>query len=410
MYVDESVLDDADRLAAADPGGLLRHLATGGRQIRETWRITQEAGVDRLAVDGRPRAVLVVGTGAAAGAAEVLLAAAGPTSPVPILTHHDHGLPGWAGVADVVLAVSGSGRSARAQSSVEEADRRGCRLLVVGPAGTPLDYLASRARAPFVAIDADRPARASLWSQGTALVAAASVLGLVRDAAVGVETAAARLEEIATRSRPSSESFVNPAKLLALELAGALPMIWGTSAATAAAASRAATQLAVTAKYPVLHGCLPHPGAQQIATFDGVFGARAAGLGGTLGGGAGGGAGGGGAGGAAAGVGGDLDDLDDLDDFFRDRVDDAPTTRLRLVLLRDPGGEQQDVTRQAEAAVGVAAERGVGVTELSAAGVHPMERMASLVGLLDYAAVYLAMLIGIDPSLEPAIHDLGRAR
>jgi hypothetical protein len=197
---------------------------------------------------------------------------------------------------------------------------------------------------------------------------------------VAVEAAAAHLEEIATRCRPSSESFVNPAKLLALELAGTLPMIWGTSAATAAAASRAATQLAVTAKYPVLHGGLPHPAIYQIAAFDGVFGARAAATGGG----------------------------DDLDDFFRDRVDDELSTRLRLILLRDPGHEHPDVTRRAEAVVGVAAERGVGVTELSATGTHPVERMASLVGLLDYAAVYLAMLIGIDPSLEPAIHDLDR--
>jgi len=381
VYVDERILDDPARLASADPGDLLRELATGGRQVRETWRLAEEAGASRLGADGRPRAVLVVGTGAAAGAADVLVAAAGSTSPVPVIGHHDHGLPGWVGVADVVLAVSGSGRSPLTLNAVEEAARRGCRILAVGPPDSPLHYLADRARAPFVQIDSGRPERASLWALATPLVAVGAALGICRDAASGVEAAATRLEEIAGRSRPSSESFVNPAKLLALELAGTLPMIWGTSAATGAAASRAATQLAVTAKYPVLHGRLPHPGIYQIATFDGVFGARAA---------------------AAAGAG------DDLDDFFRDRVDDELSTRLRLILLRDPGNEHPDVTRRAEAVVRVAAERGVGVTELSATGTHPVERMASLVGLLDYASVYLAMLIGIDPSLEPAIHDLDR--
>jgi hypothetical protein len=382
VYVDESVLDDPARLAVADPGDLLRQIATGGRQARETWRLAQEAGAARLGADGRPRAVVVVGTGAAAGAADVLVAAAGAHSPVPVIGHHDHGLPGWVGVADVVLAVSGSGRSPLTLTAVEDADRRGCRILAVGPPNTPLAYLADKARAPFVAIAADRPERASLWALATPLLAAGAALGVCRDAAAAVEAAAAHLEEIATRCRPSSESFVNPAKLLALELAGTLPMIWGTSAVTAAAASRAATQLAVTAKYPVLHGGLPHPAIYQIAAFDGVFGARAAATGGD----------------------------DDLDDFFRDRVDDELSTRLRLILLRDPGHEHADVTRRAEAVVGVAAERGVGVTELSATGTHPVERMASLVGLLDYAAVYLAMLIGIDPSLEPAIHDLDRVK
>jgi glucose/mannose-6-phosphate isomerase len=382
VYVDESVLDDPTRLAAADPGELLRELATAARQTRETWRLAEEAGVARLGADGRPRAVVVVGTGAAAGAADVLVAAAGAVSPVPVIGHHDHGLPGWVGVADVVLAVSGSGRSPLTLNAVEEAARRGCRLLAVGPADTPLQFLADRARAPFVAIDGARPERASLWALATPLLAVGAALGVCRDAAAGVEAAAARLEEIASRSRPSSESFVNPAKLLALELAGTLPMIWGTSQATKAAASRAATQLAVTAKYPVLHGGLPHPGIYQIAAFDGVFGARAA---------------------AAS-----PDSDDELDGFFRDRIDDELTTRLRLILLRDPGNEHVDVTRRAEAVIRVAAERGVGVTELSASGSHPVERMASLVGLLDYASVYLAMLIGIDPSLEPAIHDLDR--
>lgn len=382
MYVDDSVLDDPDRLAAADPGALLRELATGGRQIRETWRLAEEAGAARLAADGRPRAVLVVGAGAAAGAADVLVAAAGASSPVPVVTHHEHGLPGWVGIADVVLAVSGSGRSAIALSAVEDAARRGGRILAVGPAGSPLQALAARARAPFVATTPGRPARASLWAMATPLLAVGAALGLVRNASTGVEAAAARLEEIATRSRPTSESFVNPAKLLALELAGTLPMIWGTSSVAAAAASRAATQLAVTAKYPVLHGGLPHPAAYQIATFDGVFGARAAATSGR----------------------------DELEDFFRDRVDDEPNTRLRLILLRDPGAEHPEVTRRADAVIPIAAERGVGVTELAATGTHPVERLASLVGLLDYAAVYLAVLIGIDPSLEPAMHDLDRAR
>ena len=44
-------------------------------------------------------------------------------------------------------------------------------------------------------------------------------------------SAAAELERISHLCRPDSESFVNPAKSLALELAGTLPMIWGSLAA-----------------------------------------------------------------------------------------------------------------------------------------------------------------------------------
>jgi hypothetical protein len=349
--------------------------------VRESWTLAAEAGLEGLTTDGRPRAVVVVGVGSSAIAADVLAAVAGGASPVPIIGHHDFGLPGWVGVADLVIAVSSSGTAAETLSAAEAADRRGCRLLAVGAPDSPLAFLATRARAPFVSVPPDRPARTAMWALSTPLLAAGAVFGLVRDAAGAVEATAAQLEVVATRCRPSSESFVNPAKMLALELAGSVPMFWGTSPVTAAVAGRAATQLATVAKYPAVAGALPHPAHHQVATFDGVFGARAA---------------------ASA--------RNDVDDFFRDRVDDEITTRIRLVLLRDLDAEHPEVTRRAETAVLVAAERGVGVTELRAEGGSSFERFASLAGMIDYAAVYLAMVLGVDPGYVLAVDDLDRAR
>ena len=59
-------LDDVAALDAGDPGGMLRAIASGGAQVREAALLAGEAGVGRLADDGRPRAVVVVGTGASA--------------------------------------------------------------------------------------------------------------------------------------------------------------------------------------------------------------------------------------------------------------------------------------------------------------------------------------------------------
>jgi len=46
------------------------------------------------------------------------------------------------------------------------------------------------------------------------------------------------------------------------------------------------------------------------------------------------------------------------------------------------------------------------VTELAAAGDQPLERLASLVQLIDYASVYLAIANGIDPAPIAAIQEL----
>ena len=75
--------------------------------------------------------------------------------------------------------------------------------------------------------------------------------------------------------------------------------------------------------------------------------------------------------------------------------------------MRDPSSEHPEVTREAEAAVAAPAERGIGVTELRTDGAGPLERLASLVGLVDFASIYLALALGVDPGQVLAVHNLG---
>jgi glucose/mannose-6-phosphate isomerase len=70
---------------------------------------------------------------------------------------------------------------------------------------------------------------------------------------------------------------------------------------------------------------------------------------------------------------------------------------LRLVLLADTE-EHPQVTRRREVSMQVAADRGVPVSELRAEGRHPAERLASLASIADFASVYLALVLGVDPT------------
>ena len=47
-----------------------------------------------------------------------------------------------------------------------------------------------------------------------------------------------------------------------------------------------------------------------------------------------------------------------------------------------------------------------GVADRSAQGDAAVERLASLVGLIDYASVYLALMRGVDPTPITAIDEL----
>ena len=374
MTSPEDLLDDAAGLEAADPGRMLPAIASAAAQVREAAVLAAEAGVASLADDGRPRAVVVCGMGGSGIAGDVLAAVAGPTCPVPVVTHRGYGLPAWVGPVDLVVVVSCSGSTEETLSALEEAVRRGCRLLVVGRSGSPVDDLGQRGRAVFVPVTQGRQPRATMWALSTPLVVAAHELGLLSSPVDAVEETARTLEQVADRCRVDAASLVNPAKRLALDLAGRLPVLWGTSPLAGTVAYRFACQLNENAKSPATWGVLPEANHNQVVAFDGPF-----------------------AGASTA---------PSDDDFFRDRGDDEDAeARLSLVLLRD-ADEHPQVTRRADVSAELARERDVPVLQLRAEGSSAFARLASLVGLTDYASAYLALAQGLDPTPVDAITAL----
>ncbi|MFL6240044.1 MAG: SIS domain-containing protein [Actinomycetes bacterium] len=369
---DVNVLDNVGGIEAADASGMLRAVATSGAQVREGLSAAVDAGVQRLADGGRPRAMVVTGMGGSGIAGDVLMAVAGVTCAVPVTVHRGFGLPGWVGAADVVAAVSCSGTTEETLSAAEEAARRGARLVAVGAVDSPLAEIAAQARAPYVAVAQGRQPRAALWSLAVPVLVAARAAGVTDVTDGDLSAAADVLDTVSQSCRPGSETFVNPAKSLAVDLSESLPMVWGSTQLAGVAAYRFVCQLAENAKYPAVSGVFPEAGHNQIVTFDGVF---------------------------AHGEG-------SQDDFFRDRVDEPMgSRRLRLVILRD-ADEPPLLRARREAAAELAGERGVPVSEIAAEGDGPVTRLASLVGPADFATVYLALLFGIDPTPVGPIVEL----
>lgn len=381
-HLDLDLLDDADALAKADPGGMLRATASAGAQVRESAALAAEANLEAIADEGRPRAVVVAGVGTAARTGDVLATVAGARCPVPVLSHRSAGIPGWVGVGDVVIAVSASGRSPEALAAAEAAARRGSRLVAIGAPDSELELLADRARAPFIPVPRRAPARASLWALTVPVLLAARTLGLVKVNEADLAETAARLDLDADRCRPSLESFVNPAKSLALDLGNSVPIIWGSSSLATVAARRFADTLSSNARYPAVAGSLGEANRGRVGLLDGVYGGLA----------------------------------EEARDIFADPAEDgADLTRLRLVLLRDGGlsdeaddqGEPLAVEeRRADAVQALAEQRGVRVSVVTAEGGSPLERLASLVAVPDFASIYLGLAHGLDPMAVPAVSEM----
>ena len=218
-------LDDTEIVEAGDPGGMLRQVASSAAQVRTALRACAEADLSALNQDNRPRAIVVAGSGGAGGstfACDALAAICGLGSPVQVTGVSGYQLPGWVGAADLVITVSRSGHTAEALALAGEAARRGCDLVGVSAPDSALQELVAQARGTFVPVTPVGPARAMPWALTVPLLVAATRLGVARVDDTAYEAAAEAMEDVSHQCRPSSESFVNPAKSLALDLVGRL--------------------------------------------------------------------------------------------------------------------------------------------------------------------------------------------
>ncbi|MFE3637820.1 SIS domain-containing protein [Streptomyces sp. NPDC059168] len=373
--LDETLLDSPEGLATADRRGLLRGAAEAGARVRTAVRHATEAGVAELRPDGRPRAVLIAGPGAAAThTADLLGTLAGPGSPVirlaptgvaPAAGALRWEIPGWVGSVDLLLIATPDGTEPSLSLLAEQAYRRGCSVVAVAPAHTPLAEAIAAAHGMFVPMattpyDQEEPLAASspgvFWALFTPLLALLDRIGLLGAGPEALEKVADRLDHIAERCGPAIAAYSNPAKTLAAELADALPVVWTEGPATGPAGRRFAAALAELAGRPALVAELPEALAEHSALLAGPLAASA-----------------------------------DPDDFFRDRVEEPPAMHARVVLLRDRpiGG-----LTAAPAARDLALSHDTPISELEPEEGDALETLAELIAVTDFAAVYLALASG----------------
>jgi hypothetical protein len=374
----EEVLNDLDLLRSRDPRGLLPAVAGAGAQVRETARLTAEASLERVTAGGRPRGLVIVARREGAVAASVLRALLGSTSPVTVDVVPGPALPVWMGASDVAVVATRTGAGRYAVTPAYEAARRGVAVVGIGAEGAPLHAACASARAPYIPLPASRVRHTTLWSLLTPMLVLADQLGLLPAGTADTEVVAAALDEVAAECGPTRESFVNPAKSLALELLDALPVIAAEGPLAGAAAERVADQLATLAGLPVTTFRLPD---QRVA--------------------------------ARTVLAGPLAPAPGEDDFFRDREADSGR-RLRLLTIRDgdagdsEGHGEREPRSAAEAMQEVlrtATAHNVPISGLADHGEperHPrLCQLARQLAVADFSAVYLALALDHERALHP---------
>lgn len=229
---DDARLDDERALQVADP--VLRPLAEAGSRVRREAGASAEAiaaAVQDAQGDVRPRAVVAAGPDS-----RLLRAVLEPWCPVPFVAWPGPSLPGWAGALDLVVVLAPEGSDTGTASAVAEAVRRGCTLVVACP---PRSLVAEHA--------AGRHSTVLPTSSGDQLATAVVMLEFLDRLDLGPATdadaVADALDEVAVACSPHRDQSVNPAKMLAIALADATPLVWGGSILAARAARRIAESI-----------------------------------------------------------------------------------------------------------------------------------------------------------------------
>ena len=338
---DDSRLDDEAALAAAD--STFRSLAEAGARVRREAHEVAEAideAVAKAAGDSRPRAVVAAGPDS-----RLLRAVLEPWCPVPFVAWPGPSLPGWAGALDLVVVLAPEGSDTGSASAVAEAVRRGCRVVVACPPRSLVEQHA-----------AGRDTTVLPCASGDQLATAVAMLQLLYRLDLGptadAESVAQALDDVAIACSPRRDLAVNPAKMLAIALADASPLVWGGSVLAARAARRVAESLRRASGRTALAGDAEHllPVMSAAPAHD-LF----------------------------------ADPFDDDDD----EADDRPPV---LVVL-DDGADGATIREQRGRLVAAAREHRIRVETVASTATTDLAKYAALLSTGTYAAGYLGVAL-----------------
>lgn len=249
MSVSSSRLDSLGMLdaAASMPEQILTGLEAG-------------RGLDGLPGHDDVEHVVVIGMGGSAIAGEVLVAAAGPYLPVPVLVFRGYSVPAFVGEGSLVFAISFSGQTEETIEAVTEAALSGAKVVAI-TCGGELARLAEAWEAPLVRICMGIPQpRAALGALAVPALAVLEDIGLFPGASHWVEAAA---EQLALR-RDELLKPGNQAEELARQIGRTIPLVHGGGLG-AVAAHRWKTQLNENAKVPAFWNSQPEVCHNEIS-------------------------------------------------------------------------------------------------------------------------------------------------
>jgi glucose/mannose-6-phosphate isomerase len=210
-------------------------------------------GLDGLPHRERIENIVVLGMGGSGVAGDVLVAAAGPFLPVPVVVSKGYELPNFVGESSLVFAISFSGNTEETIEAASAAAVEGAHLVVITQGGE-LGRLAESWGVPVVSVPADIPVpRAGIGATAIPPLIVLEDIGLFPGAQQWVDFAVEQLRD----RREELLGDKSPAKELAKRIGRTIPLMHGGGDLGAVAAARWKTQINENANAPAFWNTHP---------------------------------------------------------------------------------------------------------------------------------------------------------
>ena len=210
-------------------------------------------GLDGLPDRERVENIVVLGMGGSGVAGDVLVAAAGPFLPVPVIVSKGYELPAFVGESSLVFAISFSGNTEETLEAASSAAVEGAHLVVITQGGE-LGRLAQSWGVPHVPVPESIPVpRAGLGATAIPPLIVLEEMGLFPGAQQWVDFAVEQLRE--RREQLSGDD--SPAKALAKAIGRTIPLVHGGGDIGAVAAMRWKTEVNENANAPAFWNTHP---------------------------------------------------------------------------------------------------------------------------------------------------------
>lgn len=344
-------LDNTEDLSAVDPSGMLAVVEQFPAQVREALLIGESA-LDLPSADGLD-SIVVLGMGGSGISGDIAASLLYCASPVPVFTVKGYSLPALVGPGSLVFAVSYSGNTEETLTCLDEALARGARVVAVASGGR-LEDVAGDNGLPVFRIPAGLQPRACLGYLAVPLIAALERMGIVSGMVEMFSAAVGMLEERSLEYGAAAPLDGNPAKRLAKDLVGFMPVVYGSEGTSQVAAKRWKAQFNEMAKVPSFDNCFPELNHNETVGWQNL---------------------------------------------------EEVCSRCHLVVLREPH-ENPRIARRIEITIDLLGDHLGHITQVCARGSNVVEHLLDLIYFGDFASVYLALALGQDPTPVTRIEEL----